>query len=178
MSIFRENNTRLGLVQDNSSNFSARVYIPVDDEEKDKIAKKDITYFYVPILTLYDGIHTSFSNLDEKNLYPSRCQIFFNKEDKFYSIVLGLKLSATDSAGRDLHKLSYNVALSGYKKGVFVIYTNGWECHKGYSLWDEAHCNEGPIYDFKGKECKELFSTLIEELEKSSQTKKEGGSSK
>lgn len=165
---FREETGRLGLVRDGNANYSCRSYFIVEDDLNNQLKDQSMTEI-LKILkafvnSLIKGINITTKNSEDS--FPIRLQIFYNKNDKFLSIVCGYKLSSNTKNSIEASLIRYHVALESKKENVWYIHTNCYETHKPHGSWDIAHCEDAPIVDLKKKDCEKLLKTIIGKEEK------------
>lgn len=94
------------------------------------------------------GLKGRFFNL-------KRLQIFANREDKFYSILYGYKVSPTKIT---ISELRYLISEVCFENDLFCIYVSNYDTHSSLSTWDTSHIADGPAFDLKGGDAEEFIA--------------------
>lgn len=158
----------MGTLKDGNVNYSIRTYFFITPEIREGLNNKEllrndkIKLFSKAILVSIDGLFNSISNTIDD---PVRCQIFYNEEDNFYSVVLGWKIRPSIKTSIENNRVRYFVGLQGFEEGISVLYTNCYEVHKNIASWDEKHCDQAPLFDFDKEGCIALFDLLNDKKE-------------
>jgi hypothetical protein len=153
--IFRTSSDRSGFENDSNSNFAARFYFMLTNNNIDEESFMKYCLFICSVCM--DKI---LATCGEQNTVPQRAQIFFNKEDGFFSIVLGYKLTVSKSkikAGE--LRLYFPMVLNSEDSSIKIITVNTYETHKAIGTTDIKHVDEAPIVD---KETKNVIPFLKE----------------
>lgn len=163
--MFREEAGRLGLVADNKTNFAFRVFIVKSDEvcdlerssPADKISGPLLESIQKDVGSIYTAINEQLEKIVEPNSTPTRLQIFFNKDDDYYSVVFGFKFKARNCINTEILRYIIPLGMGTYGRFMHLV---AWNHHESNSAWDYAHVSDSPAKEFTPVEIVGFFFEL------------------
>jgi hypothetical protein len=163
--MFREEVGRLGLVADNKTNFAFRVFIVKSDEVCDferSMTKNELTGRLLDSIkkdvgSIYTAVNERLEKVSEPNSTPTRLQIFFDKDDDFYSVVFGFKFKARNCINTEILRYIIPLGMSTYGRFMHVV---AWNHHESNAAWDYAHVSDAPLKEFTPVEIVGFFEEL------------------
>ncbi|MBV8801976.1 MAG: hypothetical protein JO131_03240 [Gammaproteobacteria bacterium] len=165
--LFRTDSSRSGFENDNTSNIALRFYLKKNDilddskmlfDENEDLTKKASQVIKEQAVFLNNAANTFFNRINEDVSIPKRYQIFINRNDDFYSIVLGYKLSRNNAVAVNDLRHHLGVCCNEIDSPVLYVNVNNYKSHEPLCVYDILHVNEGPFRDFSRNACNNYFT--------------------
>lgn len=158
---FRVNSSRMGFVKDSSCNYAIRSYFFKSNDFLDvENERTPNSLFYNFVCIMFLGLAALTNDCIETE-DVKRIQIFNNPNDRYFSIVMGLKINSVVKNDIENANLRFNIARAGFYFNCFCIYTNAYETHLQTGSWDSTHCQEGPLVDFRLREALDFIGEAL-----------------
>lgn len=154
-SLFRTERGRSKFVNCNDSPVAIRIYIfknetmmsADDNHDWDLGFPEDVTKHLLGVVKhIAEIIETKLLNDGQDNVQPSRLYIYYELEDKFYSIYFGYRYKNTITPIGDLRYLIFEGL---FFSEIYAFQIVGSNCHLASGCFDVEHCEAEPSFTYE-----------------------------
>lgn len=142
----------------------------IDPDSELPVNKTVFKYIKEHAKGLYKGITSQLEKDGQINLECGRLLIYYNNEDKFFSIIFGLRHNTRKTP---ISEFRYSLALAAFEENIPLFFVSNYDVHIPIGDWDVAHSQEAPVFDYPKERANQLLGLTTTEKNKRKKVNKE-----